>query len=68
MLMNLSIEITYMMLRPGHTALDGLITAKTRPKTYESLVDVVVCAGNFGVNLGLAVLCTGYGRRRLFHC
>ncbi len=42
-------------------------TSKSRRKTYENLVDVGV-RGNFSVNFGLTVLCTGYGRRRLFHC
>ncbi len=41
-------------------------TSKSRTKSYENLFDVVV-RGNFLVNFGLAVLCTGYGRRRLFH-
>ena len=33
-------------------------TSKSRTKSYENLVDVVV-SGNFLVNFGLAVLCTG---------
>ncbi len=42
-------------------------TFKSRTKTYENLVDVVVRC-NFWSIFSLTILCTGYGRRRLFHC
>ena len=42
-------------------------TSKSRTRSYENLVDVVV-SGNFWSILAWPCFVTGYGRRRLFHC
>ena len=41
-------------------------TSKSRTRSYENLVDVVV-SGNFWSILAWSCFVTGYGRRRLFH-
>ena len=41
-------------------------TSKSRAKSYENLVDVVV-SGNFWSIVAWPCFVTGYGRRRLFH-